>query len=224
MGTRHATVDAVSRWVTLISILVLWGAVSPPAALRAQSASDRVAVDPRVGVAFPVGALADVNEFGAAGGLGLAYYFHPHIAVRGDVALSVLDDRSPAPGTVLAPTLSLFHFNGGIQFDFPRSKFQDAPLSFRWNLGFGGTRMSATRDFPSGEDVDFQHTYVTLNSGGKIGWEFTETVTAFVGGEAYLIFADEEETAELVKRAPAAEPFGASWAVPLTLGVELEFR
>lgn len=212
-----------ARWIfgaLAAMVLLALGAQSS----AAQETYSEFGVDPRLGVAFPVGDLADTHEFGFSAGLGVSYYFHRHVAVRGDVEVSVLDDESPQFGVVLAPPLTLVNFNAGIELDFPRPDYQEFPLTFRWYVGGGGTSMSASRDFPTGEDIDFSATYPSVTSAVKIGYQVAPDVETFVGGQAYLIFTDEAETLELVQRAPQAGPFGAAWSMPVTAGVQIKFR
>lgn len=222
MASTKAHVD---RWIrgsaAALFTLALTLAVARPAA--AQDDAGQISVDPRAGVGFPVGDLAETHQAGFSGGLGVAYKFHPNIAARGDFDITVLDDESPRFGVVLAPTLTMTHFNGGLEFDFPRPEWQNFPLSFRWNIGAGGTSMSASRDFPDEVDIDFSATYPSVNSGVKVGYAVTPSVDIFVGGQMYLTFADEEEMVELVKRA-GIQPFGNVWSAPVTLGVKASFQ
>ena len=204
-----------------MAALALLAAVAAPAAAQEDYAP--FSVDPRAGVAFPIGDLADTHEFGFSGGMGLAVKVHPNVALRGDFEVSVLDDESPQFGTVLAPTLTMTHFYGGLEFDFGPPDFQHTPLSFRWNLGAGGVSMSASRDFPTGQDVDFSQTYPSVNSGAKIGYRFSRSVELFLGGQIFLTFADDQEMAELVKRVPDREPYGTVWSAPVTLGLKASF-
>lgn len=222
----ESTMTQAKRWTrgflgALAALALIFVGVQPASAQDGDYG--QISIDPRAGVGFPVGDLAKTHKAGFAGGLGIAYKFHPNIAVRGDFDLSVLDDESPQFGVVLAPTLTMVHFNGGIEFDFPAPDYQNFPLTFRWNLGAGGTSMSASRDFPDEVDVDFSGTYPALNSGVKVGYELKSNVEIFLGGQMYLTFADEEEMVELVKRA-GIQPFGNVWSAPVTLGVKASFQ
>lgn len=214
------TFGRVGALAALAALAIVLAGVGPAAA---QTYEGEASIDPRLGVAFPVGDLAETHSVGFSGGLGISYKFHPHIAVRGDFDISVLDDESPQFGVVLAPTLTMIHYGAGLEFDFPPPDYQDFPLTFRWNVGAGGTSMSASRDFPAGEDVDFSATYPSVNSGIKIGYSVTPSVDIFLGGQMHLIFADSEEIVELVKRS-SVEPYGTVWSAPVTLGVKAAFQ
>lgn len=222
-STMDRASGSTRGWVGAVAGLALLFAATAPAA--AQQDYARFSVDPRAGVGFAVGDLADSHEVGFSGGLGVAYKVHPNIAVRGDFDISVLDDESPQFGLVLAPTLTMVHYYAGLEFDFGPPDFQDLPLSFRWNVGGGGTSMSASRDFPDdGPDIDFSETYPSVNSGVKIGYRFNRSIELFVGGQLFLTFADEAEIAELVQRVPQKEPYGTVWSAPVTLGLKASFQ
>lgn len=217
--------DRTERWtrgiVGATAALALLAAAATPAA--AQDDYAPFSVDPRAGVAFPIGDLADSHEAGFSGGMGIAVKVHPNVALRGDFDVAVLDDESPQFGTVLAPTLTMTHFYGGLEFDFSPPDYQDVPLSFRWNIGGGGVSMSASRDFPTGEDVDFSQTYPSVNTGAKVGYRFSRSVELFLGGQLFLTFADDQEIAELVERVPQREPYKTVWSAPVTLGLKASF-
>ena len=221
----ESTMDRPIRWtrrlVGALAGLALLAAA--PATAAAQSVDSPVTIDPRAGIGFPVGDLADTHQAGFAGGLGIAYKLTPHIGVRGDFDLMVLDDESPQFGVVLAPTLTVIHYHAGLEFDFAKPEFQEFPLSFRWSLGAGGTSMSADRNFPDDVDVDFSGTYPSINTGMKIGYQVSPMMDLFLGGQMFLTFADEEEIAELVKRS-GTQPFGTVWTAPVTLGVNVTFQ
>lgn len=222
---EDATKTQSIRWTQrlaagLIALAVL---LSAPGAAAAQDGDARATFDPRAGIGFAVGDLSKTHNMGFAGGLGVAYEVHPHISLRGDFDFMLLDGNTPEFGIELAPQLSVIHYHAGVQFDFPRPRYQTIPLSLRWSLGAGGTSMSADRDFPSGEDVDFSGTYPSMNSGLKIGYRLNPKVDLFVSGQIFLTFAEDEEIAELVKRS-SVEPYETVWSLPLTLGANISLQ
>lgn len=179
----------------------------------------RISVDPRAGLEFPTGGLAEIHTYGFTGGLGVAFEIHPHINLRGDFDMGILNEKSGIP----TPPLTVLHFNAGLEFDFPPPNYQEFPLTFRWNIGAGGTSLSGDETFPGAQDVDFSQTYPSINSGVKIGYEVTPTVELFAGGALHLIFAEKSESAELYKNT-TREPFGNTWSAPVTLGLKASFQ
>lgn len=186
----------------------------------AQSGLPEVSVDPRMGIEFPVGDLSDIHTYGLTGGLGVAYRFHPNIAVRGDVDVGTLEDKSG----FLTPSLTTVHYGASVEFYLPKPPHQDFPLTVRWSIGGGATSLSGEEAFVEAEPIDFSATYPTLGSAVKIGYEVTPEVEFFAGGQMYLIFADEAETAELYVNEPGHGPFGTTWSAPVVLGVKAAFR
>lgn len=195
----------------------------PAQPLAAQTSDASITVDPRVGVGFPVGDLRDTQESGFAGGLGISVKLHSNIGIRGDVDVLLLDDESPMFGVVLAPTLDVIHYHGGVEFTFEPDDWSTIPLTFRWNLGGGATSITGERDFPDGTNVDFSATYPSGNTGIKIGYRVAPWLDLYGGGQLFVTFADTEETVELVKRSPTTEPFDTLWTAALTFGAQLAF-
>lgn len=207
---------------TVIALGAL-GLLAAAGTARAQEAGS-VTVDPRGGVVFPVGALDEVTDFSVSVGGGLAYRVSRDVAIRGDLRYGRLDGETDEQGRAVAPSLDLLHYTAGVAVDFPRPRWQNAPLSFQMNLGVGATRMSGSERYGDGSRLEFDQTYPTLTAGGKIGLPVASRIRAFVASEAYLIFADEDDTAVLTDRAPGADPFDTGWTVPLTVGIEASFR
>lgn len=207
------------HFATKLGALLATGAflVGLPSPAAAQRHEHKVNVDGWGGVALPSGALDRVADVGAAFGGGLAWRFHPHFAVRGDVEVALLTEVSTGGVQVYAP-MDLVHFNGGVEINFPEPSYQHTPLTFSLNLGAGATRMQAdaTAFVPT-----FEATYFTLNSGMKIGYQVHEKVNVFARGALYLIVTDEDETAVFTGTPIPLDAFSEAWSVPITLGVRL---
>lgn len=205
------------------TLLVAVGLAAAPSSVVAQE-TDRATLDPRVGVAFPVGGLDDVTDFSVSAGAGVSWTVLPHVALRGDVRYSRLDGETDGAGDPLAPSLDLITYSVGVAFDFSRPRWQDVPLTFGASLGVGATDMSGSHRFGNGTEVAFEQTYPTLTGGARIGVPITGRALGFVSTEMLLIFADHEDTSVLVAEHPNAEPFDTGWALPLTAGVQVRVR
>jgi hypothetical protein len=204
------------------ALLVAVAVMAVPSALAGQDMS-RVSVDPRLGVAFPVGGLDEVTDFSVSGGVGLGWELHPNVAVRGDLLYSRLDAETDGFGDPVAPSLDLFTYSLGLAFDFPRPRWQDVPLTFGATVGLGATHMSGSRQ--RGRTVlTFDETYATVTGGGRIGLPVSSRVRAFVATEVLLIFADRQETQILTLNDPTADPFETGWVIPLTAGRRITVR
>ncbi|MFQ5890481.1 MAG: hypothetical protein ACE5JR_10580 [Gemmatimonadota bacterium] len=190
--------------------------IALPSAATAQHQM-RFDVDGWGGVALPAGALNEIADVGATVGGGIAFRFHPHFALRGDVELTFLTEVESA-GTEIFADMDLIHFNGGFEFNFAQPEDQDQPLTFSINLGAGATRMEsdATSFVPA-----FEQTYFTLNGGTRIGYQVHPKVNIFARGTLYLILADEDDTAIFAGTPLPAGFFSEGWSVPITVGVRV---
>lgn len=205
-----------------MALLVAVAVMAMPSALAGQDAS-RASVDPRLGVAFPVGGLDEVTDFSVSGGVGLSWELHPNVAVRGDLLYSRLDAETDGFGDPVAPSLDLFTYSLGLAFDFPRPRWQDVPFTFEATGGLGATDISGSHQLENGSLAIFDETYATVTGGARIGLPVSSRVRGFVAAEVLLIFADPQETRVLTLDDPTADPFGTGWVIPLTAGVRVNF-
>lgn len=212
--SRSAVLALAAGLVAAVSV------ISTPSPLAGQEAA-HASLDPRFGVAIPVGGLDDVTDVSVSAGAGFASPIHPRVAIRGDLRYSRLAGATDDRGDALAPSLDLFTVSAGVEFDFPRPRWQDVPFSFRLALGVGVTDMSGSLRHEDGTRTDFDQTYPTLTGGARIGLPITDRIQGFVLSEALLILAEEEDTAVLTERVPGADPIGTAWTLPLSAGLRV---
>lgn len=196
-----------------LAVAALLGSTSQAAAQH------KLSIEGRGGIAIPASDLADLEDIGPTFGLGLSYSLSPRIALRidGDVdLLSGVDSDGSGPE---APDMNIYHYNAGLTFRLLN------PDTNRWaldaNLGAGLSTLDADSFELGGETVDFSETYFTANGGLKLGYEITPRVSVFLGGQAYLIFADEEDTAVFSLLRDDVEPFDTAWTFPVTVGLAI---
>lgn len=190
---------------SVLTILVL-GAFSAP--LQGQTApgmSDRTpgkwGVTAGAGVGLPAGDLADLNDPGFTTGLDLTYQVHPRIALRagGDVEFLPAADELAAVGQ--GSDLDLWHYDAGAEIALlPRGR---SPWSLTLDLGLG----ASTLDF---EEAESTETYLSTRGGLKVGYGVTPMLDVYLGGDAHLMFADDEEVG-----------FDTGWTVPVSAGVRV---
>lgn len=73
--------------------------------------------------------------------------------------------------------------------------------------------------------TDFSETYFTANGGLKVGYDVTPSVNVYAGGQWYLAFTDEEDTAVLSSLSPSEiNAFDTASEIPIVLGVRASFR
>lgn len=143
--------------------------------LPAAASAQQWDVAAMVGVGIPVGDLADFTSPGFSASLSTTRWMSPRWGLRfggaGNFLGSDFDD---------APSLKLWHYNGGIEFDIlPKSD------SFAWhaNIGAGGTTADG-----GGESV----TDFTVNLGTTLEYPLNEYLRLIGGPSAYFIMADDE--------------------------------
>lgn len=187
------------------------------------AAQSSLKVEPRVGVAIPLGDLKDISEAGFAVGGSGSWFFHENIAIRADLVAELLNDRIDPFGIVPAPPLTLIHFTGGFEIDFAPPSNQGQPISFRIHGGGGATRVSGSAEYTDGSSVDFSETYLSVVGGAAIGYRVTPRIEVFADGSAYLVLFDDEDTEVFAERSLQVETFSEGWSFPVTAGVRLAF-
>lgn len=195
----------------------------------AQAADQPWVVEGRGGISVPAGDLADVFDVGPTFGGGVGYKVHPRVTLRVDGDVGILSGSDELATAAEAPDTRLWHYNGGVEVELTQ------PGASRWdvtaNLAGGGTTFSSDDFEPAvtnpvtGETVtDFSETYFTANGGLKIGYDVTPSVNVFAGGQWYLAFTDEEDTAVFSALSPSEiDAFDTASEIPITAGVRVKF-
>lgn len=181
--------------------------------------SSWVNLDGHAGIAIPMGDLADVVDPGPAAGLGFGYYISPRVSVRGDAGLDMLSGVDV--GTESAADVRLWHLNGG--FDFSLTEPAAGSFAAILNVGGGFTVMDSDRIFDGSSDlfIGTNELYPSVNGGLKLAFDLNEDIAFMVGGQAHLIFADEEDTGRIAGVVSDAEAFDTAVSIPVTAGLRV---
>lgn len=198
----------------LVRSTTIIGAIAGLALMLSPDAADaQVNFEGRGGLGVPAGDLSELTKLGGSIGAGVGYWVSPRVNLRldGDVNISRGGDAAGLPD------LRLWHYGGGAEVNLVN------PVATRWSVlaGFGlGATTLATDAFAGG---DVTETYFALNGGLKIGYDVTERVNLFVGGKAYLTFADEADLAPLAALAPelAGQDVERLWSFPVQAGLRV---
>jgi len=206
-----------SLTMALVTAMVL------PAAVGAQALeSESIDVDVRGGVAIPAGDFADVADTGADVGLGFAYWLNDHLAVRTDGDVGFFTGADMAEGGHFADS-KLWHYNGGLEVALLGRDQEDTPWTVTADAGVGATTLDTENFTVEGARfTELAETWVSVNGGVDVGYELNEKADLVVGGDAYLAFADEEDTREFTGASRAADPLDTVWHLPVT--AELQIR
>jgi hypothetical protein len=218
---RISTIGAMAG-----AALLLVGGI--PQSASAQGVDSPWVVEGRGGISVPAGDLADVFDVGPSFGAGIGYRVHPRVTLRADGDVAILSGADLATGEQ-APDTRLWHYNGGVEVALT------PPGESRWdvtaNVGGGATTFSGDDFEPAvvnpvtGETVtDFSETYFTANGGLKVGYDVTPRVNVYAGGQWYLAFTDEEDTAVFSSLSPSEiNAFDTASEIPIVLGVRASF-
>lgn len=205
---------------TLCAAALLFALAGP-----AQSQDAGVVVDARGGIAVPGGGeWSDLVDVGPTFGIGVGYKVHPRVNVRvdGDIDLMPGADVPVGQETRVGPDMTLVHYVGGAEVELTE------PGASAWTAkikaGAGATTTSSDDFEVNGETTDFSHTYFTFNGGLSVGYQFTDQIGGFVGGQWYEALADEEDT-EVFRDFSETQvlTFTTISQFPLTAGLSIEF-
>lgn len=196
------------------------------------------AVEGNGGITLPMGDLGDVADPGLTLGLAGSYFLNPRFALRVEGGLSFLGAADGAQGGV-DPELRMWTFTGGFEYhitDPTSSTF------FTFDLGAGGVTFdtdvfsvnnvvcnpTCTTSTGATSTGNFDHTYLTLNGGLQLGYNFarhtatgTPMATIFIGADIYLVFADAVDSSLISALYGGTSGFDTVYAVPITAGLRL---
>lgn len=182
------------------------------------AAQQRLSVEARGGLAVPAGDLADVVGVGGAFGGGVAFRVHPRVALRADFDALFMEGEE-ARGELL-PGINLFHTVAGVEVTLVPAAGADGRFALTGNLGAGTTRLEIeTFVAPGGETFRLRERYATANGGVRLTYALGRSVNVVLGGQGYLTFADEDDTAVLGPL--SVEPFSKVVSFPVTAGLRI---
>lgn len=158
----------------------------------------------RVGLAIPLGDLADFQNTGTSFGVGAAYWLNDRFAVRGDIDIDLLSgaDANLFGQTVEFADITLYHYNAGIEYDLlPPS---ESLWKVHLNAGIGATTFSSEDESDQGFSDE---TDLTINGGGKVGYALSPSIRAFGGLQLFAMFTDD-----------------MTWSLPVHVGIRVLMR
>lgn len=193
-----------------------------------------IVVDGRAGIGLPISDLGDLVDPGPAFNFGVSFGISDRFLIRADGGAELYE------GIELGEPLGnegindfevdLIHFHGGGTYYLVPP--EDDSRFFVSLTGMGGvTNFNVPRLAASvGNDaIEFElsELYPSASGGVSLGYAVHEQVSLYLDGHTYLVFGDEEDTAEVIQVAGAVadvpESLGTVWSVPVTAGVRLTF-
>lgn len=177
------------------------------------------------GIALPVGDLGDNAESGPAFQIAASYFLNPRLALRAEGGLDLLGTKGPVD-----PDLQIWHFTGGIEYHLTNPT---GNTMIAFDLGLGGATFDTgifqvTTTNPAGTATTaFQNTYLAMNGGLKLGYNFARhaatnvpMATIFIQGDLHWIFADAADS-QLYASLNGNQGFDTALTIPITAGIRI---
>lgn len=161
--------------------------------------------DNRGGIALPAGALADVFDPGASVGAMVGYQVHRRVSVFGSGDLGLLRGKKIDGSSVRADGLNLWQYSGGAEVNLLD------PDRTRWGVLASVGAGAATYD--SKVEGATSRTRFSTNGGLRVAYRIGQRADAFLGGQSYLIFADEDDAFQGGKN--------TNWVFPVSAGLKI---
>jgi hypothetical protein len=221
--------------------------VAIPSAANAQAYASKIwSFDVNGGYAIPLGGLSDIAKGGPMFGVGFGYAVSDLVGLRLGTEVDLLkgQDVTGLPSGPGGPDVSLWHFNGGVDFDFihkPDSRFK-FQLYVLGGVVFVNSDKVDFRD-PNPDDtsdlgcplapdglclVDWQDAYPEFSAGIRLGFEVGDCTPARarvcgeIGlfGGANVMFGNEEDT-EPITGLHNTDPFGTFTTIPVGINIRI---
>lgn len=218
---------SVSRWIGAWTALALLGAAAVPAPAQEKP----VDFDFRGGIGVPVGDLADAADPGPAFNVGVNFHVAERVSVRVEGGAQLhpgVVDLTEAQEGVNELSIDLVHLHTGLRYHAVR---QERGWFVDLGAGAGVSNLNIPRvDVGVGNravELEVSELYFSANGGATAGYRLTDVASVFLDGQAYFVFADEDDTAALPQvlstAGEDASALGTTVDVPITAGVRLHF-
>jgi len=162
----------------------------------------KLTFDSRGGIALPAGRLADATVPGASMGAMIGYQVNRRVSLFGAGDLGLLRGKKLDGATEREPGLNLWQYSGGAEVNLLD------PDRTRWgvlaSLGAGATT------FDSKVEGAVTRTRFATNGGVRLAYRLGMRADAFLGGQSYLIFTDEE-----------LQGARTNWVFPVSAGLKI---
>jgi hypothetical protein len=217
--------------------------VAIPSAAEAQAYSSRLwSFDFFGGVAIPTSSLSDVSSTGPSFGVGGNYYVSNRVGLRLEGSLDLLggkDDDLAIPSPLVngesgAPSLRLYHLNGGLEFDLVdrtggKVNFTLFALGGMVFVNSDKFRSPPSPSAPDGTvNASWQDAYPELRAGFRLGFQLGDCTPGrarvcgdfFINGGAHLMFGNEDDT-EFIAALYNTSSFSTFYDFPIHIGFRI---
>ena len=186
-------------------------------------AQQGISVEARGGIAIPTSDLSDLADSGPSFGVGINFPLNNRLSLRVDGDVDLLSGNDASGTGPEGPDINLYHYGAGLEYALVEQG------ASRWgidiNVGAGATTFDADDFDVMGTTVDFSETYFTANGGLTLNYRVSPSVNVFLGGQAFIMFADEDDTAVFAAINSDIDPAGFDNVVtiPVTAGFQVFF-
>lgn len=181
-----------------------------------------------VGMALPMGDIADAAEAGPAFTAAVSYFMSPRLALRAEGGLDMFGTQGSVD-----PSLQLFHVLGGIEYHLtdPMGNTTVAVDVLAGASTFD-TDVIRLNNYPNAGDFTVglvNGSYVAGNAGIKVGYNFARhadsgvpMVTLFAHAKVRMVWANAEDTA-VYMALNGLDGFDTVMEIPFSVGLRINF-
>lgn len=202
-------------------------ALAPHSALAQQE----ITTDLGGGVAIPGGDMSDAVKLAPAFTVGLNFRVHDRVSIRAEGGADLYPGEefsTPTNPSFVGPDLTLTRLDAGLVFHALTAEqtegfWVDADVGAGVHILTSDRFEQNVRAALGPTIIDISTAYFGAKGGLDFGYRFTDQISAFVGGDAYLTMADEEDTAGYAAF-PGVSPMETIWSFPVTAGLKFHFQ
>lgn len=198
---------------------------------RGTAAQQEITTDFTGGVTIPTGDISDAVDVGPAFTVGLNLRVHDRVSIRAEGGADFLLGKDGLSSTGITdtfegPDITQTRLDAGIVLhavtpEDGRGAWVNADVA-------GGVHILSTERFERQTGpaqvtrIDVSSAYLGASGGIDVGYQFHESVSAFVGGDVELTFADEDDFANYADL--GITPFESVVTFPLQAGLKFHFQ
>lgn len=215
--------------VHLLALAVLAAAA---VALAPQSvvAQQEITLDVSGGASVPAGDIGDAVKLGPGFTLGVNFRVHDRVSIRTEGGADIYPGEDFSTATAPAfegPDLTVTRLDAGLVFHALGAEETNGAWVTA-DVGAGVHILTSSRFerdiLPSDVTIiDVSSAYFGAKGGLDVGYQFTDQVSAFAAGDAYLTMADEQDTLGY-RDFPGVSPLETIWSFPITAGLKFHFQ
>lgn len=199
---------------------------------RAVDAQQAITTDFEGGIAVPAGDLADIVDPGPGFTAGLNFQIHDRISIRAEGGADLykvadISDPTVSGATTAGPDMTLTRLDLGLIFHAVSAE-ESGGVWVDADVG-GGYHIITTDNYELALpvdvlSVDLSSGYLGAKGGLTVGYRFHDSISAFVGGDAYLVPLDTDDFSDFTDFDEIDSVPETHWSFPVQAGLRLHFQ